>query len=433
MVLLPRKFEIFEMGTTGTEDLRVQFSQPPIRLREEEPRLAPDNHIDFALLECTAGKRTPRSLKFEAYTRSNSLVSEPVFGKSKIEPGLFSFFSAKSGELVPIANIGDLILPDGSLSGLFNASPTGGAWWLDVLNPNEAEVDALVNAFFIHPLTQQDIKMPVARERIELFKHYYYACYHSFYRNGKAGDLKSFNVHVIVFREGTLSLTFCKRSRHAANVRTRMTRLKNFVTFTSDWISYAIIDDIIDSFALLMNEIDKETNTIEDDVSVRGACDSDSLLMQIHVCRQKVMSITRLLSGKASIVKSLTNFCGRDGPAAPRGDIKPYLGDIQDHIVTMISNLHHFDEILLRSRSCHLAQVSAEMFRAKSQIFQTISKCSTVAVIFVSLYVICSFWGMNVPVPGQDSEGLGWWFGISAVVVIGSLVSAILARRKKLI
>ncbi|KAF3914420.1 hypothetical protein ABW21_db0209258 [Orbilia brochopaga] len=419
------------MAASGTEEMRVQFSQPATRVRAEASPRA-DNHIDFAGLEFTHGKRTPRSIRFEAFTRSNSVVSEPVF-KSKAEPGLFSFFSAKSGESTTISNIGDLILSDGSLSGMFNNGHTGGAWWLDVLNPTEDEINALVKAFFIHPLTEEDIKMPVARERIELFKHYYYACYHSFYRSGKAGDLKSFNVHVIVFREGALSLTFCKRSRHAANVRTRMSRLRNFVTFTSDWISYAIIDDIIDSFGLLMNEIDKETNTIEDDVSIRGANDSDSLLIQIHNCRQKVMSITRLLNGKASIIKSLTNFCGRDGPAAPHDDIRPYLGDIQDHIVTMISNLHHFDEILLRSRSCHLAQVSAEMFRAKSQIFQTISKCSTVAVIFVGLYVICGLFGMNVPVPGQDSEGLGWWLGISAVVVAGTLVSVFLARRKKLL
>ncbi|KAK6359415.1 Mg(2+) transporter [Orbilia brochopaga] len=420
------------MGTSGAEESKVQFSQPATRSKAEKSHRT-DHRIDFADLEHTAGKRTPRSTRFEAFTRSNSVVSEAIFKNSKEDPGLFSFFSAKSGESVSITGIKDLILPDGSLSGLFDNGSTRGAWWLDVLNPTEEEVDALVKAFFIHPLTEEDIKMPVARERIELFKHYYYACYHSFYRSGKAGDLKSFNVHVIVFREGTLSLAFCKRSRHAANVRTRMTRLKNFVTFTSDWISYAILDDIIDSFALLMNEIDKETNAIEDDVSIRGANDSDALLMQIHNCRQKVMSITRLLNGKASIVKSLTNFCGRDGPAAPHDDIRPYLSDIQDHIVTMISNLHHFDEILIRSRSCHLAQVSAEMFRAKNQIFQTISKCSTVAVIFVALYLICGLWGMNVPVPGQTSEGLGWWLGISGVVMAGTLVSVIMARRKKLI
>ncbi|KAF3935378.1 hypothetical protein ABW20_dc0100693 [Dactylellina cionopaga] len=418
-------------GTSGSEELRVRFSQPPTRDTDEKPHQT-DIHVDSIDLECATGRRTPpRLIRFESHERLDS-IAESVFGKGKTEPERFSFFPAKLGSSVPIANIGDLISPDGSLSGLFDTGPIEGAWWLDIVNPTEEEIDALANTFSIHPLTEQDIKMREARERIELFKHYYYVCFHSFYRT-EAGNFRSFNVHVIVFREGTLTLTFSRKSQHTANVRKRMARLRDYVTYTSDWICYAIMDDIIDSFALLIDEIDKETNTIEDDVSVRAAGDSDPLLMQIHVCRQKVMSTMRFVNEKANIINSLTKSCGREGPATPRGSIKLYLGDIQDHVVTMISNLKHFDEMLLWSRSSYLAKISVERICAKHQIFQTISKCATIATILVSLYIICALFGMNVPVPGQATEGLGWWLGIAGVVVVGMLVSTILAKRKKLL
>ncbi|KAF3915978.1 hypothetical protein AA313_de0208132 [Arthrobotrys entomopaga] len=344
------------------------------------------------------------------------------------DPTHLSFFSAKLAAKVLVLDIGELVGPDGSPRGLLDTGSTKAGWWLDVVNPTEAEIDTLVSAFSIHPLTEEDVKMREPRERIELFKHYYYMCFHSFYRPPKGGDYRPFDIHVIVFHQGVLSFTFSNKSRHTANVQTRMGRLRDYVTFTSDWICYAIIDDIIDSFASRIGEIDRESSSLEDDVSLHGAADSDSLLMQIHICRQKVMGTIRLLKGKVGIIKRLTKGCSQVGP---RDDIKLYLDDILDHAETMISNLNHFDEILLRSRFSYLAQISVEQIDAKHRIFRTMSKCAAIGAILVSLNVICAAFGMNVQVPGQFSEGVWWWMGITGVILVGKFVTAALARQKK--
>lgn len=61
--------------------------------------------------------------------------------------------------------------------------------------------------FGIHPLTTEDIQMEEAREKIELFRNYYFVCFRSFDQDPYSPThLDPINIYVVVFREGTLSV-----------------------------------------------------------------------------------------------------------------------------------------------------------------------------------------------------------------------------------
>jgi magnesium transporter len=69
-------------------------------------------------------------------------------------------------------------------------------------------VDARLQAFGIHPLTTEDIQMEETREKIELFRNYYLVCFRSFDQDPYSPTyLEPLNMYVIVFREGTLSVS----------------------------------------------------------------------------------------------------------------------------------------------------------------------------------------------------------------------------------
>ena len=158
-----------------------------------------------------------------------------------------------------------------------------------------------------------------------------------------------------------------------------------------------------------------------------------SLLRQIGECRKKVMSLMRLLGGKADVIKGFAKRCNEQYSVTPRGEIGLYLGDIQDHVVTMMSNLGHFEKMLSRSHSNYLAQLSMDSIAQGNRANQVLSKITLVATVLVPLNLICGLWGMNVPVPGKNSDSLQWFFGIVGVIatiVVGSLTAA---RRYKFI
>ncbi|KAJ7437135.1 manganese resistance protein MNR2 [Mycena galericulata] len=296
-------------------------------------------------------------------------------------------------------------------------------WWLDVQSPTDEEMKMLSKVFSIHPLTTEDIQMEETREKIELFRNYYLVCFRSFDQDPYSPThLEPLNMYIIVFREGTLSFHF-RPTPHPQNVRRRIKQLKDYISVTSDWISYALIDDITDAFGPLIQGIEYEVDSIDELVLILKEAEQSDMLRRIGTCRKKVMGLLRLMGNKADVVKGLAKRCNEHWRVAPTSDIGLYLSDIQDHLITMTQNLNHYEKILSRSHSNYLAQISIEMTDANNQINDVLSKLTALGTVLIPMNLVTGLWGMNVHVPGQEVPGYAWFVsiiaGLAAFAIIG--------------
>ncbi|KAK2070142.1 hypothetical protein P8C59_004666 [Phyllachora maydis] len=282
------------------------------------------------------------------------------------------------------------------------------------------------------------IKAEKSREKIELFPSYYFACFRSFYvgtdEQTQEKEYKPFNIYVIVFREGTLSFTYASNP-HASHVRKRITMLKDYVALSSDWICYALIDDIVDCFAPEISKLEQESDQIEDDVFIARTGDMARFLRKIGTARKNVMGLMRLLGGKADVLKGFTKRCNENYKVTPRMDIGLYLGDIQDHVITMMTNLGHFEKILSRAHSNYLAQLSIDSISQGTSTNRVLSKITVLASIIVPLNVVTGLFGMNVAVPWQsdNNQTLYAFYGILGGLGAFVLITLILARVYRLV
>lgn len=176
-----------------------------------------------------------------------------------------------------------------------------------------------------------------------------------------------------------------------------------------------------------------ESEAIEDHVFVARVEDFELFLPRIGGLRKKVMTLMRLLGGKADVIRGFSKRCNEEYSVTPRGDIGLYLGDIQDHVVTMMSNLAHFEKMLSRSLSNYLAQLNVTNIALGNNVNKVLSKVTVIATMLVPMNLICGLFGMNVPVPGEDSEGLGWFFGIAGLIAFVIIVSGIAVRWYKFV
>jgi len=327
-------------------------------------------------------------------------------------------------------------------------------WWLDVYSPTEAEMKVISKAFGIHPLTAEDIMVQEQREKVELFRHYYFVNYRTFDQDQSSENfLEPVNMYVVVFREGVLSFHF-SMTPHPANVRRRIRQLRDYLILSSDWISYAIIDDITDVFGPLIQNIEDEVDDIDDailqlhspddpnrdgakrkdsektDVETSSAESGRDMLRRVGDCRKRVMSLYRLLGNKADVIKGFAKRCNEHWEVAPRSEIGLYLGDIQDHIVTMTSNLSHYEKILARSHANYLAQINIRMNERQEQTADVLGKLTVLGTIVLPMNIITGLWGMNVWVPGQGFEGdLRWFTAITAGLLFFGLACYWIAKR----
>lgn len=155
-------------------------------------------------------------------------------------------------------------------------------------------------------------------------------------------------------------------------------------------MSYAIIDDITDVYAPLVQQIEDEVDDIDSAIlalhspmensdekhkksgkakeleyeKMNKGASSDTrseageatagdnggdMLRRVGEGRKKVMTLYRLLGNKADVIKGFAKRCNEHWEVAPRSEIGLYLGDIQDHIVTMTGNLSHYEKYVFVS------------------------------------------------------------------------------------
>lgn len=481
-------------------------------------------------------------------------------------------------------------------------------FWLDVLDPTEEEMKVLSKTFGIHPLTTEDIFLGETREKVELFKSYYFICFTSFdvvyerrkqrakehekkftklqemyenavdddsvfgkndrkgsiwnYIKGKfgrntgnqgerratarsfmektgssshksppkkvrEGELVPLNMYMIVFKDAVITFHF-SATPHPINVRRRARLLKEYLTVSADWMCYALIDDITDSFAPMIETIEAEVNSIEDAILKMhsGHTDSDSdsdsdddsslssyqspklshtklrrpqphlftrnnkkltaenvfvwrkrskstvdnhigtgfkrysravqstpssksssssstssrilgwkrkgdMLRRIGECRKRVMSVLRLLGSKADVIKGLSKRLNDTEVSSKlnKQEIGMYLSDIQDHIVTMVQALNHYEKLLARFHSNYLAQINIDMTKVNNDTNDVLGKITILGTIVLPINVVTGLWGMNCLVPGQDYDGLAWFWCIITFMICFSIFAYNYARR----
>ncbi|OAD70196.1 hypothetical protein PHYBLDRAFT_99648, partial [Phycomyces blakesleeanus NRRL 1555(-)] len=296
-------------------------------------------------------------------------------------------------------------------------------WWIDIFNPTDDEMRSLSKIFRIHPLTTEDIQAQESREKCEIFQNYMFISFRSFNHDYLSQSyLEAVNFYIIVFKDGVLTFHF-KPLPHPHNVRRRIHQLKEVVRVTPEWINYALIDNITDSFAPLIQHAELEVDSIDDLVLVLTNSEQSDMLRRIGSCRKTVMQLLRLLGPKADVLRSLIKrYEDHMHELAHIHEVILYLGDIQvDHILTMLQNVTHFDLTLGRAHRNYLGQVSIELSQAGNTTNEVINRLTFLATLVIPLNLVAGIFGMNVEVPGQNNTDLVWFFWI----VCGMLVFVI--------
>lgn len=198
-------------------------------------------------------------------------------------------------------------------------------------------------------------------------------------------------------------------------MRRRIHQLKDFIKVTPEWINYALIDNITDGFAPLIQHTELEVDSIDDLVLVLNGSEQNDMLRRIGSCRKTVMQLLRLLGPKADVLRSLIkryedkakemDYMRSLDNATPETELDEvkahhevtlYLGDIQDHIITMLQNVNHYDLILGRAHRNYLGQITIELSQAGNTTNEVINRLTFFATIIVPLVSCHVYYGVSM-------------------------------------
>jgi len=298
-------------------------------------------------------------------------------------------------------------------------------FWFDILNPSKEEITLLSDVFGIHPLTVEDIEFDDTREKIETFLNYYFLSVSSFEQNSYS-YIQPISVSILVFKNCVLSF-HNRPTPHPENILKRIIQLSLYdFQINGDWLAYAHIDDIADSFIPYLRTIEIDVDSIDELVLILKESEQNDMLRRIGLARKHVTSLLRLLTDKSDIIKI---FIKRLSTLSPKSETLLYLSDVQDHVITMVQNLSHYDKTLTRAHSNYLAQITIEITLTANRTNDIVMKMTALGSIFLPLNVITGMWGMNVNVPGQFTENYIPFLLIAITLILVSLSVLFFSKR----
>ena len=290
------------------------------------------------------------------------------------------------------------------------AAPKG-AVWIDLVDPSREELDKLAEILHLHHLIVEDILERNERAKIVVSDE---------------------SVHIVMFslalveshlEESEIDFVLGKRfllSAHLADwdpQRSHELRggLGPILAKGSDFALWAIVDDLVDAYFPLFDQVDEEIDGLEDLILGRT---SDSTVKRIFDLKRDLLTIRRVTSPQREIFNQLTN---RE-LAFVQAEHIVYFRDVYDHLIRLTDELDSFRDRLTGALDAYLSVVN-------NNLSEIAKRLTAVTVILATIGAIGGIFGMSEAGPAlAGQEMAGFWIITVASVVFGAAMIFYLRR-----
>jgi len=157
----------------------------------------------------------------------------------------------------------------------------------------------------------------------------------------------------------------------------------------SGYLLYRVIDRLVDYCLPILNKIGGNIEEVEDNIfseSMRGT------VREISTLRRDVISFRRIIWPLRAVIGSMEPKIRRFTPM----DMEVYFGDMTDHVDKIWDALDEYKEIIEGLSDTHDSL-------ATNRTNEVVRVLTAIATILLPLTVVASLYGMNIPLPLQES------------------------------
>ena len=284
--------------------------------------------------------------------------------------------------------------------------------WINIESPGKEETDYLAQNYPFHPLDLDDCLSRIQRPKIDRYDEYLFLVFHFPVFSPEARVTTPSQVSVFIGQDYLITL-------HKGDLKPLVKLFNQCQTDEevrqehfgqgSGYLLYRIVDRLVDYCFPILNKIGGNIEAVEDAmfaVKARGT------VRGISTLRRDVISFRRIIWPMRAVIGGLEPKIRRFA----KMDMEVYFGDTVDHLDKIWDALDEYKEIIEGLNDTYDSLAS-------NRTNEVMRMLTVIATILLPLTVIASLYGMNVPLPFQESNySFLIVFSIWAVVVAGMLV-----------
>ena len=291
----------------------------------------------------------------------------------------------------------------GEVSEFFNRYPV---IWVNI--DGLGDVDTIRRSgemFGLHRLALEDVSATHQRPKVEEYDEHTFIVLRMPVE-GERFDSEQISIflgdkYVLTFQEseGDCWDAVRERLRHARG------RLRHS---GADYLAYALIDSIIDSYFPILEAAGEEVERLEDELTENA---NTAVVGRIHGVKRDLLGLRRIIWPLREMINALI----RDRSPRISESTQPYLRDCYDHAITLLDIVETYRDIAAGLHDLYLSSMS-------NRLNEIIKVLTIISTIFIPLGFIASLYGMNF----EDMPELHWKYGYVFALGLMGAVAAIL-------
>jgi len=287
--------------------------------------------------------------------------------------------------------------------------------WINVDGIHDSNtIEKIGNLYNIHPLTLEDIANTDQRPKFEDYENYVVIMMKMLYY-----DTELHNEQLSIVLKNNVVITF--QESHGGDafypIRKRLKEGKGRVRkFGSDYLCYALIDAVVDSYFNILEIIGDKIELIDEQLIAEPTPDT---LKVMHAMKREMIFLRKLVWPMRDMVNSLE----RSETNLIHNSTDVYLRDLHDHVVRVIETIENYRDLINGMMDIYLSSLSNKM----NEVMKVLTIIST---LFIPVTFIVGVYGMNFQYMPELRSPYGYgatW--LVMLVIMGSLLYYF--RRKK--
>ncbi len=293
---------------------------------------------------------------------------------------------------------------------------TGSVSWINVDGIHRVEVTETLGACFkLHPLVMEDILNTDQRPKVEVYDDFIFVVVKMLDYDEQRKDVRTEQVSLAFGKHFVLS--FQERQGDVfAGVRERLRAGRRIRFLGPDYLAYALLDAIVDSYYSILEKIGDQIELLEIELSVDP---TPATLDRIHHLKREMILLRKSIWPLREMVSSLT----RDETPLVSQGTTVFLRDVYDHTIQVIDTVETFRDLLGGMLDLYLSSVSHRM----NEIMKVLT---LIATIFIPLTFIAGVYGMNF----EYMPELHWRWAypaVWAVMIVAGIGLLFFFKKKK--
>jgi magnesium transporter len=290
--------------------------------------------------------------------------------------------------------------------------------WLNIEKPTRLDMDYLAKNYLFNLFDLEDCLSRIERPKIDEYQSYLFLVlqFPVFRKESLVTTPSQVSIFIgdgflVTVHTGDLKPLANLFNDCQQNERAR----EEHMARSSGYLLYRILDRLVDYCFPITNKIIANVEKAEDRLFSEPARDT---VREISILRRDIMAYRRIIRPQPSILKSLEV---RDYPFL-REDLDAYFGDIGDHIGKISETLDEYKEVVEG-----MSATSDSLFSHRTN--EVMKMLTVLGTILLPLLVISGLYGMNVPLPFQNSSLAFLFIILITLCVSGSMLAYFRYRR----